>query len=45
MKFFHLPDLHIGKIVNSFSVLEEQRHVFGQFIGYIDTEKRIGLFL
>jgi hydrogenase-4 membrane subunit HyfE len=26
------------KAVNGFSMLEEQRHVFGQIIGYIDTE-------
>lgn len=34
-----LSDLHIGKTVNGFSMLEEQRHVFGQIIGYIDTKK------
>lgn len=39
MKFLHLSDLHIGKTVNGFPMLEEQRHVFGQIIGYIDTVK------
>lgn len=39
MKFLHLSDLHIGKTVNGFSMLEEQRHAFGQIISYIDTEK------
>jgi exonuclease SbcD len=39
MKFFHLSDLHIGKIVNRFSMLAEQRHVFEQIIGYIKTEQ------
>lgn len=39
MKFLHLSDLHIGKTVNGFSMLEEQRHVFEQIIGYIGTEK------
>ena len=38
MKFLHLSDLHIGKIVNGFSMLEEQRHVFSQIINYIKTE-------
>ncbi|MDR1101845.1 MAG: exonuclease SbcCD subunit D [Clostridiales bacterium] len=38
MKFLHLSDLHIGKSVNGFSMLEEQRHVFRQIIGYIQTE-------
>ncbi|MDL2301691.1 exonuclease SbcCD subunit D [Lachnospiraceae bacterium OttesenSCG-928-D06] len=37
MKFLHLSDLHIGKVVNGFSMLTEQRHVFLQIIEYIDT--------
>ena len=39
MKFFHLSDLHIGKSVNGFSMIEEQKHVFGQIIGYVQTER------
>jgi len=39
MKFFHLSDLHIGKTVNGFSMMDEQSHIFGQINGYIDTEK------
>ena len=39
MKFFHLSDLHIGKSVNGFSMLEEQQHAFDQIIGYIKTER------
>ena len=38
MKFLHLSDLHIGKSVNGFSMLEEQRHVFRQIIEYIRAE-------
>jgi len=38
MKFFHLSDLHIGKIVNGFSMIEEQKHVLKQIIGYVKTE-------
>jgi len=38
MKFMHLSDLHIGKSVNSFSMIEEQKHAFRQIFGYIDTE-------
>ena len=37
MKFMHLSDLHIGKIVNGVSMIEEQRHVFGQIVGYLRT--------
>jgi exonuclease SbcD len=39
MKFLHMSDLHIGKTVNGFPMAEEQRHVFGQIIGYIRSEK------
>ncbi|MDR0652070.1 MAG: exonuclease SbcCD subunit D [Synergistaceae bacterium] len=33
----HLSDLHIGKIVNGVSMIEEQRHVFGQIAEYART--------
>jgi len=39
MKFLHLSDLHIGKNVNGFPMLDEQRHVFEQIIGRIKTER------
>ncbi|MDR0272129.1 MAG: exonuclease SbcCD subunit D [Clostridiales bacterium] len=39
MKFLHLSDLHIGKSVNGFSMLSEQKHVFKQVIGYVKTEQ------
>ena len=30
MKFIHIADLHLGKRVNEFSMIEEQRHVLAQ---------------
>jgi exonuclease SbcD len=39
MRFLHLADLHIGKSVNGFSMLGEQRNVFRQIIGYIRAER------
>ncbi|GHU53071.1 nuclease SbcCD subunit D [Clostridia bacterium] len=39
MKFIHMSDLHIGKSVNGFSMLEEQRYVFSQITAYIRLEK------
>ena len=39
MKFLHLSDLHIGKSVNGFSMLEEQKHAFKQVIEYIKSER------
>ncbi|MDR3331359.1 MAG: exonuclease SbcCD subunit D [Synergistaceae bacterium] len=41
MKFLHLADLHIGKSVNGFSMLDEQRHVFRQIIGRIQSERLV----
>ncbi|MDR3355378.1 MAG: exonuclease SbcCD subunit D [Synergistaceae bacterium] len=39
MKFLHLSDLHIGKSVNGFSMLEEQVNAFRQVYDYIDAER------
>lgn len=39
MKFLHLADLHIGKVVNGFSMLAEQRHAFDQILGHIQTHR------
>ena len=38
MKFIHLSDLHLGKRVNEFSMLEEQDAVLNQIIEIIDAE-------
>jgi len=39
MKFIHISDPHIGKSVNGFSMVEEQRRVFEQVIGYVRSER------
>lgn len=39
MKIFHLSDLHLGKIVNNFSMLEDQAHVLNQLYIHIENEK------
>ncbi|MDR2480598.1 MAG: exonuclease SbcCD subunit D [Treponema sp.] len=39
MKLLHLSDLHTGKSVNGFSMLEEQKRVFNQIAGFIQTER------
>ncbi|MEF2920509.1 MAG: exonuclease SbcCD subunit D [Acutalibacteraceae bacterium] len=38
MKFIHLSDLHIGKRVNEFSMLEEQEYILNEIINIIDAE-------
>lgn len=39
MKFIHLSDLHLGKRVNGFSMLEDQKYILTEIINIIDTEK------
>lgn len=38
MKFIHLSDLHLGKRVNQFSMLEDQKHILLQILSVVDTE-------
>lgn len=45
MKFLHLADLHLGKRVNEFSMLEEQRYVLQQIIAMAAEERADGLFI
>jgi exonuclease SbcD len=39
VKFLHISDLHIGKSVNGFSMLGEQKHALGQIIEYLRAER------
>ncbi len=39
MKFIHLSDLHIGKRVNEFSMIEDQEYILTKTINIIDEEK------
>ena len=32
MKLFHLSDLHIGKRVNEFSMIEDQKYILSQIL-------------
>ena len=45
MKFIHLSDLHIGKRVNEFSMLEDQQYILRVILGIIDDEKPDGLLI
>lgn len=38
MKFIHLSDLHIGKRVNGFSMLEDQEYILIKILNIIDDE-------
>lgn len=39
MKFLHLSDLHLGKRVRNFSMLEDQKYILSQVLSVIDEEK------
>ena len=39
MKLVHLSDLHIGKRVNEFSLIEDQEYVLQQILRIVDEEK------
>lgn len=39
MKFIHLSDLHIGKRVNEYAMLEDQEYILNQIINIIDEQK------
>lgn len=39
MKFIHLSDLHLGKRLNEFSLIEDQEYILNKIIDVIDDEK------
>lgn len=45
MRFLHLSDLHIGKRVNEFSMLEDQKYILNQILGIIEKEKVDGVWI
>lgn len=38
MKLIHLSDLHLGKRMDEYSLLEDQRHILGRIVEVIDRE-------
>ena len=38
MKLIHLSDLHLGKRVNEYSMLEDQRYILEQILGIVEEE-------
>ncbi len=45
MKFIHLSDLHLGKRVNEYSMLEDQEYILTKIINIIDEEKPDGVII
>lgn len=45
MKYIHLSDLHLGKRVNEFSMIEDQQYILTKIINIIDEEQPDGVFI
>ncbi len=45
MKFIHLSDLHIGKRVNEYSMIEDQQFILSQIINIIDDVSPDGVII
>lgn len=45
MKFFHISDLHIGKRVNGFSMLEDQKYILGSILKLVRERRPDGVWI
>jgi exonuclease SbcD len=45
MKLFHISDLHLGKKLNEFSMIEDQEYILREILGIIDEEKPNGVLI
>ncbi len=45
MKLIHLSDLHLGKRVNEFSMIEDQKYILNEILRIIDKEAPDGILL
>ena len=45
MKLIHLSDLHLGKRVNDFSMLEDQQYILAEILQIIDREEPDGVLI
>ncbi len=45
MKFFHISDLHLGKRLNEFSLIEDQRYILKEILTAVSKEKPDGVIV
>ena len=45
MKFIHLSDLHLGKRVNEYPMIEDQKYILNEIIKIIDNQKPDGILI
>lgn len=45
MKLLHIADLHIGKRLNEFSLLEDQKYILQEVLSIVDDVKPLGILM
>ncbi len=45
MRLFHLSDLHVGKIVNSYSIIDDQKYILNCIINEVKVKKPDGIII
>ncbi len=45
MRFFHLSDLHLGKRVNEFSMIDDQKYILKEILSFAGKEKIDGVIV
>ncbi len=45
MKFLHLSDLHLGKRVHNFSMIDDQKYILKEILKIVDEEKVTGVII
>ena len=45
MKLLHISDLHIGKRVNAFSMIEDQKYILRQILAIADSQQADGVMI
>ena len=45
MKLIHLSDLHLGKRLNEFSLIEDQEYILKEILHIIDNENPDGIII
>ena len=45
MKFFHIGDLHLGKKIYDFSMIDDQKYILAQILQKAEEEKIDGIFI
>lgn len=45
MKFIHISDLHLGKRVNEYSMIEDQKYILTKIVNIIDEQRAEGVII